>query len=435
MFPILLQCMDSLFKRLKIILALTIGIGVIWAVKEISFPTYRAEAVLVVTPLTSRGEMLPLVPKSLSPKAYDSLLRSDTAMNAVRKTLTDQGHFEQGSEPLLDDFRQDFSLAIEILDQTTRPIEYSPLIRLQATADSRELAKAMVNAWMTVAKDFASRTITRPVIASAERLAAELSTHEAGLEAIWDELAKEKAQYDIDALRKEIELLQERYDMIEGEEEKTARDLAGERTRLAAIQQGIANEKPYIDLEKAPSDDIYWQLKAESPASQIEDKAMRTQEVNQVYVRMKVEEQLSLGLVASHEAKLATLATQRDEAGARIKELIKNLGEHDVIQNRLTTREALAKTVYEEVGATEGYAAVLAGILRESVDAGVATIGVNALYDEPVTALQKGRFGRRGPVLGASLLMLLVSTLAFLAYDIGLPLLRQSLSSYMTKSS
>ncbi|MBW7865752.1 MAG: hypothetical protein GX580_17370 [Candidatus Hydrogenedens sp.] len=206
-----LGALRVMWRKLPIIIAVTVVAGLLAVAKELVYPpTFTAEKMLLVTGMTQAGERetvvaSDLIPSPLSPKAYEYMLRSNSVLGQTVRRLDKEGFWGEDGPPVLNDFRESLSVDIEVVDETSRPINYSPLIRITAKGDTEEEAIKIVNTWADVSVEVAQRAASVRVGAPAAMLTIQRGENEKTLEAVWDEMREETALWNVDVIQKELD--------------------------------------------------------------------------------------------------------------------------------------------------------------------------------------------------------------------------------------
>jgi hypothetical protein len=428
MNEIVRQCLQALWNRRIFIVGLTLIAGAVVAVREVFFTdSYVADTVLIVTDLTGRGDTVSLVPTAFNPRIYEQLVSSTAVLGTVLNRLETEGKFD-GDAPPLESFRGMVEVEITTVDETTRPVNYSPLIKLSAKSDTRELASAIVDTWARVAVEQAQEAIRLRLAAVTETLGGQRETYEENLDTIWQKLEKETAEYNLEVLQQELnakvellnqlkttrsqsqrelqinekklamlqdtlvqevlaqeadyqedvkalsgvlaaekstfntELLQKELDaqleLIRDlilKRVTAERDIAGAKERLAKVQAAIAEEKPYVELAKAPTDAAFWIVEGENSRtlSDLEDKVMVTQEMNVLYWDQRTQEQELLAQIAAREAEIAAITGQMQEVQASQDETKGVFASHESTQDQLRMEIEIGKKRYDVVASTD----------------------------------------------------------------------------------
>ncbi|MCC6144102.1 MAG: hypothetical protein IT368_09870, partial [Candidatus Hydrogenedentes bacterium] len=422
------QCLQALWKHRVFIVAITLVVGAIVAVREVLFTdSYIADTVLVVTDLTGSGDAATLVPTAFNPKIYEQLVSSTAVLGSVLDRLEKEGKFEE-DPPVLEAFRGMVDVEITTIDETTRPVNYSPLIKLSARADTAELAGVIVDTWARIAIEQAQQAIRLQVAAVSETLTGQRQSYEEDLETVWQQLERETSEYNLEVLQQElnakVELLnelnstrshsqrelqinekklatlqdsllqevlaqqadyQQQVNTLTGQlaDEKSAfnteilhlelqaqlelerdlilkrvtaeRDLASAQERLVKVQGAIAQEKPYVELAKAPTDAAFWIVEGENSKTltDLEDKVMVTQEQNALYWDLRSQEQELLSEIASRQAEITAIVQQLLDADAEQTATQELFASHESTQDQLRLEIDIGKKRYDVVATTD----------------------------------------------------------------------------------
>lgn len=380
--------------------------------KVLYFPalSYEAEVALVVSSPTLSGEMGRMVQNSFSPKMYEELATSPTVLQEVLDKLAAEGAFPDGETPLLEDFQADVSARLGVIDKTTRPVNYSPLLAIRATSESAELAKSIVNTWAEVAISSARKTNYLHVGVVSEKLAKQERLFRESLDAILARQAAEKSQFDAELGKKEMLLrlellhgsrLQGKSQGLLSAQKEAAQDLAEAKAQLASVREALAQEEPFVQLTKAPSDDAVWLLEGQQgEGSDIEKKGMVTEELNQVYWELKSAEQQALQKIAGTSARLAALDQQIAGVYAEQEAALKEVAKHTHLQTQLDAESEAATLAFKEVAAASSLTTAIAGLVHDekAQDDGTPAIGLNRLSDT-VPVKRTALLGKKSTVI------------------------------------
>ncbi|HOZ44960.1 MAG TPA: hypothetical protein PLO37_24315 [Candidatus Hydrogenedentes bacterium] len=238
---IVARCLKAMYAHGIGIVLVTVTVGALAVVKEIVFPPpFYADTLLVVTDLGAQGDAASIVPEPFNPKIYEQLVRSTALLGEVHERLLAANVFPPDKEPpALDDFMAMLRVSVTTVDQTTRPVTYSPLLRLSTSAKTAELATAIVDTWAQVAIERAGQAVSLRLLGSSESLERERVTHESVLEEVWKELEVEKSQWDLAVLRQEMETRVELLGVFYQDRATLERDLTQAQKRLATIQESL----------------------------------------------------------------------------------------------------------------------------------------------------------------------------------------------------
>ena len=231
---------QTLIKNYRLILIVTVLAGALAVTKELAFPAaYKADTVLLVTGSEERGATTKLMPFPLNPKAYELLLQSTSVQGKVLDQLKKEGAFGTAEAPALPDFAANMDAVTDIVDETSRPVNYSPLVRLTVYGETAELATKIVDTWASVAQTLAQRAATVRLSAPAFILSHEKEEYKSTLEKAWEEMRKETSIWDLDVLKDD---LKSRVAMINGYIEKRTgieRQLEVARAKLELVRGDI----------------------------------------------------------------------------------------------------------------------------------------------------------------------------------------------------
>lgn len=365
MNDLIVQSLLRIFQRRKLILgvmAITFGLTLIGAV--VSSRSYNAEVVLAVNSLNSstRGtsterSMLPMIEDALSytenPKVYQELAMSKPILAEVHAKLEKEGGWKDGTPPRLKDFIVDLEAEVEVVDQTARPINYSPLLTLSAVDTDPERVTKIVNTWAQVVIDSGKRINTlrfAEIDTQLQERRAEALKEWNGLGA---NLYAEKAEWNVDVMKERITLLTTTIEKKREEYLTAAADATSLEQRLAIARTALAEEPKFLELLRGPSDDVYWMRKtepnSETTVSELTKGLLRTEVVNDVRSALAKEEDTTSLDHAQAVARSASLKAQLEELETQLKTIQSDMAKHELVQLELGQLHASAKDILADV--------------------------------------------------------------------------------------
>ena len=200
-----LRCLKALWRRAFYVVLIACLAGGAAVLKELLLPPgYSAEKLLVVTDINASGTTAELVPGAFNPKIYEQLVLSSSVLGEVLEELKTQKAFGENEPPALRDFRSMLDVEVSLVDETTRPINYSPLIRLSVVAETAALAGAIVEAWSDKIMATAGDAVTLRMAAETETLAKQTADQRTQLEEIWKAMEEENALWNLERLKQEM---------------------------------------------------------------------------------------------------------------------------------------------------------------------------------------------------------------------------------------
>jgi hypothetical protein len=151
---------------------------------------------------------------------------------------------------------------------------------------------------------------------------------------------------------------------------------------LAAVQQKLVDEKPLIELFRSPSDDAYWLLEPNAQKEKkipVEGKGMVTQQLNEVYWKLRADENRAAAELAGAQAEIQKIQTQLDDVTQRQKDLLAEIAQHEYAQRRLTVEEELANAIYKNVSTAQTILAETASVVHRTENQTIYPVGLNRL--------------------------------------------------------
>ena len=435
--------LSALWKHKRFIILLTLFAAIAGAARIlVSDREYQAEKSLVVTsidlaPRVGDADALSLnssIPAPLSPKVYADLLMSPNLLGQVYTALLNSNAISTKEYPRLSDFTSTVSAGITVVDQTARPVLYSPIIVLSARGGKPEQLKSIVEKWAVVGMEW-SRSIGDITTASAaaqfvknrERFATDL-------ESLQNALAEEKGKWNVDILKKDLEERQKLMGEVEKAQSDSERELSGGEETLRAIREAKTGEPEKLQLFRSPSDDAYFigqavgQAKAAAGADK---KGMVDEQFNQNYIEMESLETKTLGDVSSARAKLETakqqieaLRTKQNEQGALV-------AVHEQTQKRMEANVKAGLDTYGQIAAAERVLSAVQSLAAATDEKGVTPLGLNQLHEDVSPIVSRGLMGqnRKYYLMLVVFLSFIVASLYAVIIDIVVPALRAAAAS------
>ncbi len=412
------------FIALVIVLAfLASVVRVIFAGQE-----YRAETTLVITSVPPTGEKGLIMPEQISPKVYQTMATSMDVLGQVLGLLDDANAFT-GTVPELRDFSGMLVTQLETVDPTARPMTYSPILALRATADTYELAVAIVDTWAKVLIDTAQQVNNIRIAGVSNAMIDRTNDHKQLLDTVWVELAEETAQYDLKLLREELE---RRQILIHNLDEKLvdARiELRAAEERLIAVEQQLEVEPEIKELFRSPSETAYWIVESTTDRdeilSELEQKGMRTEEINPAFTELRKNLAAAQQDVASYRARMESLVQQLESIRALQRETQTLLAERELVQTRLTSEETHMRQSYVELANLRTYLESTGLIISGHSPDAIYPVGLNRMSEQIYASSDPGILGRKGRVLLATMIAALLAIGVAVFPVVGQPFLDQ----------
>ncbi|NUM53874.1 MAG: hypothetical protein HUU46_09550 [Candidatus Hydrogenedentes bacterium] len=412
--------LSALWKHRRLIIVITAIAGILGVLKVLISPReYEAQKLLVVTsidlaPQPADAGSLSLnasIQAPLSPKVYADMLTYPNLLGEVYDKLLASNTITKKDYPRLADFSSKMSAGVTVVDQTARPVLYSPIITLAVTGDDPERIASIVKAWADAGTDWSREIGKVRTAAAAEQFVKERERSAADLETLQNALAEEKGKWNVEILKKELEERQ----MLMGEVEKALaeaeRDLTGGEETLQALREAKAQEPEKIELYRSPSDDAYFIAKAaggEKAAADAEKKGMIDEQFNLTLIEMEKLETETLGVVSAARGKLDTAKRQLDELRAKQTEQGTLLAIHEQTQDRLSANVKAGLDAYSQLAAAERVLDAVHSFATATNEKGVTPLGLNQLEKKVTPVVSRGLMGQ-----GRKLYLMLIVAMAF----------------------
>ena len=381
-----LACLKALYERRRVLLLVAVVALVFSVIRLLFFPpgSYYAEAILFACMPKQGSEIKDLMPETYNPKIYVDLVNSRTVLYETYQTVVERAFFPEDELPEFDDFADRLEASVSVVDQTTRPINYSPLITLRVWEVEPERARAIVDIWAEKAMKTAQTANLMQYGELATVLKKQADVRKKNLDELWQALEKEKAQFDVTSKKEELGLLLKEMDNLLHAQAVSERMAAAAEAQLAAVQQKLVAEKPLIELFRSPSDDAYWLLEPNAQKEKkapVEGKGMVTQQLNEVYWRLRADENRAAADLAGAQAEILKIKAQMDSVTQRQNDLMAEVAQHEYAQKRLTIEEELATAIYKNVSTAQTILSETAGVVHGTEDQTIYPVGLNRLSD------------------------------------------------------
>lgn len=422
-----LDCLKAIYQKKWIIIGVTCLAFALSVIKVIVVPPhyFEAEAILIVASPNVTGDFGDHLSTELEPKVYEELLTSSTVLQNVLEKLTSEGTFGDDEAPKLEVFASMVSAKLKIVDQTTRPVNYSPLIKLVAQADDAELAGKIADAWADVSVETAKDANYLRIGVLAKMLDTQEQEYRNTLDGLWVKEEEEKAEFDIVAMSEELNV---RLSIINGlisEQASLERSEAEAEARLASIRENLEGEQEFVELLRAPDEAAVWLLEAEadrkSALENIRKKGMVTQELNKVYWDLRSQEQLILSTIAANTAKMKENEVQIGRFREEAKQMRQESAEHVLIQQRLGMEVGIASKIYGHIASAESMTTAVAAFLGGDDEDKDFVVGLNRLSQ--TTPVKKAGTGRKAIVILFTMTTFFLSIVFVVCHTLAKPVL------------
>jgi capsular polysaccharide biosynthesis protein len=377
-------CLKALYKKRWVLLLVAVVAFVFSVIRLMFFMpgSYYAEAVLVASTPKLGAEIKDFMPEAYNPKIYAEMVNSRTVQYETYQTVVEKNIFPEDMLPEFDGFADRLKASVSVVDQTTRPINYSPLITLRVWGINPDRARAVVDIWAEKAMKAAQTANLMQYGELSLALKKQADIRKKNLDELWLVLEKEKSQFDVTSKKEELGLLLKEMDNLLHAQAVSERMAAAAEAQLASIQQKLVDEKPLIELFRSPSDDAYWLLEPNAQKEKktsIESKGMITQQFNQVYWKLREDENKAAADLAGAQAEIQKIQVQLDGITTRQKDLLAEIAQHEYAQQRLTVEEVLATAIYKNISTAQTLLAETASVVDGMDERTAYPVGLNRL--------------------------------------------------------
>lgn len=289
------KALKALWSGRAFIAGVTAALLVLAVIRELFFgASYVADAILVVTNLNARGDTAELVPSPFNPKIYEQLILSSAALGEVRDELERREVYRRGRAPSLESLRLMLSADVSTVDETTRPVNYSPLIRLVGRADTAARAAGLVDAWAEVAQRHAARAVELRLAGVSGTLALQRTQYSDELESIWEAIESETGVWNLGVLKEQLAARVELLVALEEAKTQNARELDINRHRLKTIQEDLLNRVAEEQNSYRETLDETWDQLILEQSAHNTDLLQRELEAQQLHLRDLLQKRATL---------------------------------------------------------------------------------------------------------------------------------------------
>ena len=339
------------------ILGCAVGTAILAGVISLLLPkAYRASTdLLVLKPAfkESEADFSALVPETLSVRTCDLLLLSD---GLVEEVFTESGARDTG-KLTIEDFKATLRTKARLEQESSREVLYSPVITLYATAETPEMAKAVVDTWANLFVERANRIQSAEAEDAYLFISGEFNALETSLGSAEEKLRDFERQNNIDRIKTEKQNKEQLLTEFQSEAARVAVDIAAAEKKLAGLREERDQSPALLPLAKAITDDPMWlswieQERGADLPEELKKASLITQELNPT--RLTIEEEIvtTQGEQSSLQGELRMTNEKIKEVKADIEELQQQLAEATMQSNRLT-RDVTDYTTTHELLVTE----------------------------------------------------------------------------------
>ncbi|MEX2015611.1 MAG: Wzz/FepE/Etk N-terminal domain-containing protein [Candidatus Hydrogenedentales bacterium] len=408
---------QALYAQRRLIFIVTLVAALLAAIYVLLIrqDIYRATVMLVATSPLISGELGEQFAEGFNPKVYEEIMLSPTILEATRRELIREGIFGDEEPPRLEEFLKWVETQISIIDQTTPPISYSPIVRLRVRHFDPKAAEHIAVKWAEIGLEATQNANYLRSGAAVNVLLDQEDMQRQVLEDIWKQRQEVESDFNVETKLEELyyrvevmtDLLAERV-AIEGTIENA-------KAKLASLQASLTQLDPYLEVFRAPTTTAYWLMEGqqrEQALEELKDKGMIEQEPNEVYWILKLDEQDAMATMAAETAKLESLNQQIEKLQNEQGQLQQDLSERQKALTALETREEVTKEVYAEIAGAATRTAIAATLVQTSDDREgmgmVNAVGLNRM-SETVPVVRDIVIGGRATILLFTLLAFIVT--------------------------
>jgi len=311
--------------------------------------TYESVATLLVSPPafkelakppTARDDDEPtgiakMMPRTMPVEAYKALATSPPLLYEVIQKVPLEDIGVKGLQERLE------VELVQMGSRTSQGVNYTQALIFRATANDPQLAADIAQTWAEVFKEQIDELAAKGVGETFVLLDKLHERMENQLEEADLALAEHKKKWNLDLLKAQLESKQTQLTEFEKDLKQAEVDLSSTEMQLAALQEELAKEEKKDVFFRAPSDDAYWIVKAQTDGEKkLEpDQGLRTEVSNPSYVNTRMNVIAAREKVEGLKAKKTALAAKMDELDGEIDQLSGLITEKSVEREQLT-REA-----------------------------------------------------------------------------------------------
>jgi uncharacterized protein involved in exopolysaccharide biosynthesis len=337
---------------------------------------YRAHSVLLLAPLpinvpenVERGgattgnaaaQVSFLMVKPLSVPDYKLLLMNDEIVQALRdemQRLLVQSGDNQEADIRLEDVRRAMAVRTTVLKQTVYDIVHQPVIQLEFTATSPELAAALANKWAALGLKMAEDLSSKGREGLVDFLEAQYAEKEAELVAVEKEIEALDSEMPVETWLKHMQSLQEQATAFEIELAQLKTDIARAEGQVTRLQEQRESIDELVTVRKAVPDEAYWLL-ADQGQEPDDSKVLASQEVNWVYSQVRKEEVTAQSELEGMLKEKGAIETELEGLQKQILELQGALALQTRLRNEAQRRMGALSEQYQQLAVNYGAAQI-----------------------------------------------------------------------------
>lgn len=320
----------------------------VWYALRTSY-SYSATASLLLSPPTfqTKSPGAEMMPEPLDMPSYAKLIRDGAILEKVAARLYMENpelweSMHESGRMVPQVLQQMISVATEVIEKTPQKVTYARALYLTASANSPERAQHLAIVWAGEAVDAARKFTLPSAAATIEFVRTEFDAAKTELEAKDELLRQDQAQFDVERMKLLKEELVKILAKQKGDLAAAVVEVADARKQVEEIQKLLANEKPTIEIRRAPSVDALAQIGADGGKNV---PVYKEEIANQVYPSLKVHEAESVQLLSGAEGRVEALQTEIAKMEADLATLNEQYVQHDTKQKQLM-REVTAGDEY-----------------------------------------------------------------------------------------
>mgnify|MGYP000883424024 CR=1 FL=1 len=326
------------------------GSGLLFSPPPVNQPEARSRG---VNPATEPASALSfLMAKPLGVPVYEQLLTNDDIAQKLRDRLVESlkqaGDNEGASAVTLGKVRKAMKVQTRIIGKTANAVEYDPVLVLNFTHTSPEIASALADEWARLGIELSEQFSRKGQEGTIDFLTDGLESVQRELDEKEKALEILKSQWDVVGMEARLAKTQELITTYEHSVITLGTDIARTEAELAQAKKDLEGVPEKLTLHKAPPDQAYWMLDATQGAPD-SSKVLASEEVNWIHFTLHENAALLESTLAGLVKEREKTISQLEEMRAEVLSLQQNLAEQQRLQNALEREIDVYKDQYQRL--------------------------------------------------------------------------------------
>jgi uncharacterized protein YukE len=399
--------LKELFGRRWTIAGITLLFTVASVLRVLLTPDeFESETTLLITSVPTKSDtaLADTLPEVFHPPVYEALAKSRDVLGQTHTSLLTAQAWG-GNPPELRRFSQQLTARVQMVDETTRPMNFAPLLTLKAVGESPEQSSLIVDTWADVLLG-AARKATRYEVAGAQQVQEKnRDMYLSLLEDTWAAKREQMSKADPELLRETISARVQTIQSVEEQLAQAQAEFASATQGLDAVVAALSDESERIELRRAPGDTEFWlsQQEGETSQSALTESVMVTEVMNPEYTRLIASANSLRETAASEQARVEALRAELASLVAQQDAARKSLAESEEVFAQVDSQLSYLNRAYQELAGHEATLQTGAALSTTESD-GINPIGLNRLSDTSYAVEAQSVVGGKVLVVVAAIL-------------------------------